>query len=180
MNKFFVLLILFIFFNNICLKCNAEEYLYILNEKELISCYERVLSDIDNSQVEILKSPLGVIIRFELDNPLQEMVELSSKTKNILRLIEKTLAKNKKTAIIEVHTDKNTLLRDSELKNWELSTIISNKIEDYFLKNNLSINRKNISSIGYGEFLPVKNTSNNGGKYYNRVDIILLCNINGE
>ena len=105
---------------------------------------------------------------------------MSAKTITNLKNIEKFLAKNKNPVIIEVHTDKDTLPKGINVKNWELSIVISNNIAHYILESCKGIHKETISSIGYGEFLPQKNTSNNGGKIANRVDIIVLCSINGE
>ena len=53
------------------------------------------------------------------------------------------------------------------------------EIEEILLKKG-RISHNQLKSVGYGEFLPSKNTPYNGGKNEGRVDIILLCNINGE
>ena len=57
---------------------------------------------------------------------------------------------------------------------------MANKIEAIITKPKGVVSQDRINSIGYGEFLPAKNTSNNGGKNSNRIDIIILCNISGE
>ena len=68
----------------------------------------------------------------------------------------------------------------NNLKKWEVSTVIANKIEAIITKPEGVIPQNRINSVGYGEFLPAKNTPNNGGNYLNRIDIIILCNISGE
>ena len=103
-------------------------------------------------------------------------VDTYKKTKKI----EYFLAKIKNPVIIEVHTEKKPLKDSYNLKNWEISSVIAGKIESIILKPRGNIELDRIDSVGYGEFLPVKNTSNNGGNYFNRVDIIILCNISGE
>ena len=89
------------------------------------------------------------------------------------------MAKFKNPVIIEVHTSKFPLETFENLKNWEISTIIANKIEAIMLERGY-ISSSQIKSIGYGEFLPSKNTPNNGVKNSGRVDIIILCSISGE
>ena len=94
--------------------------------------------------------------------------------------IKEFLSKIENPVIIEVHTENVSQSNTRFLKNWELSTVIANNIESVMLEQSDRDFRNRINSIGYGEFLPSKNTSNNGGKYANRVDIIILCNISGE
>lgn len=161
-------------------KIQSEEYLHILNDKNISNTYISAKTLIKSQKIVIQKEALGVNICFEIENPLNEYYNLSEETKNNLKNIEKFLAKNKNPVIIEVHTDKNNLPRGINLKNWELSTVISNNIEHYILSEFKNTNKINLLSIGYGEFLPQKNTSNNGGKFVNRVDIMVLCSINGE
>ena len=67
-----------------------------------------------------------------------------------------------------------------DLKKWEISTMMANNIEAIITKPAGRVEQSRVNSIGYGEFLPVKNTPNNGGKFLNRVDIMILCNIGGE
>lgn len=57
---------------------------------------------------------------------------------------------------------------------------MANNIEAIITKPFGTVEQNKINSIGYGEFLPAKNTSNNGGENSCRVDIIILCNIGGE
>ena len=90
------------------------------------------------------------------------------------------MAKIENPAIIEVHTSDFPSGEVVNLKKWEFSTIFANNIEAIITLPKGSINQNRINSIGYGEFLPQKNTSNNGGKNTNRVDIIILCNVSGE
>lgn len=83
-------------------------------------------------------------------------------------------------AIIEVHVNEIPKEGCKNLKKWEISTLIANKIESVILKPRGMIARDKIHSVGFGEFLPSKNTSNNGGNILNRVDIMILCDVNGE
>ena len=90
------------------------------------------------------------------------------------------MAKIENPAIIEVHIVDFPEEKISNLKKWEFSTVFANNIEAIITKPAGIIDQNKINSIGYGEFLPEKNTPNNGGKNTNRVDIIILCNISGE
>ena len=178
MKYFYVLLILILTFNITALKSFSMEFMYILNEENINSSYEKARETIIDTDIFLIKTPLGLIIRFEIEEPLREYEKLTPKTIKKLNKIENFLAKNKNPVIIEVHIDKKRM--HYYFKNWEITTVISNKIAD-FLKGNKNIKYENsIFSIGYGEFLPSNNTSNNGGKINNRVDIIILCNISGE
>ena len=161
--------------------CYAQEFLYILND----DCIDFLYSDAVKyfkkfSNFEVLKDPRGILLRFRIENPCTEFNRISTTTyKNILAA-EYFLAKIKNPAIIEVHTGKASCREQTNLKNWELSTVIANNIESIVLTPAGMLSRKRISSVGYGEFLPPKNTPNNGSKYLNRVDIIILCNVSGE
>ena len=97
-----------------------------------------------------------------------------------IKKIEYFLAKIENPAIIEVHTGDFSEEKLLNIKKWEYSTIIANDIEAIITEPRGSIPQKRINSVGYGEFLPAKNTPNNGGNYLNRIDIIVLCNISGE
>ena len=158
----------------------AERYQYILNDPCISEFYLEATKAIKDPEIHIFKEAFGLIIRFKIENPLEEFYNLSSETINFLEEIEYFLAKIKKSAIIEVHTEVFALESRRGIKNWELSTIIANNIERYLIQKSSTITKENIKSIGYGEFLPVKNTSNNGGKYSSRVDIIIPCSISGE
>lgn len=178
MKTFFILTIVFLVINQFNKYCYGNNYTYILNENTIEETYQKARKEINSTEILILKEARGILLRFKLDNPLEEYYELSNKTILNLKKIEIFLAKNKNPAIIEVHTGKKSI--HSYLKNWELATVISNKIEYCLKTNNILKYKNNISSVGYGEFLPANNTPNNGGEYINRVDIIVLCSISGE
>jgi len=177
--KYVILILLIICFTNIRF-INANEYKYTFNDNCINEYYAKAKYEINSSEITILREAIGIIIRFEIENPWQEYKILSSKTINLLNEIEYFLAKIKKPAIIEVHTEVFTFEKRRDFKNWELSTVIANNIESYLIQKSNVISKNNISSIGYGEFMPAKNTPNNGGKYSNRVDIIIPCSISGE
>ena len=90
------------------------------------------------------------------------------------------MAKIENPAIIEVHIENFPKKEGLNLKKWEISTIMANEIEAIITLPVGSVKQEQINSIGYGEFLPAKNTPNNGGENLNRIDIIILCNIIGE
>ena len=152
---------------------NSEDYLYVLNDKCINELYFVAEKHFRNSSIKVIKDPRGLILR-ELFQDSDN--QFYSKIKNI----EKFLAKIENPAIIEVHTGNFSEKSLSGLKKWELSTMLANDIEAMITKPFGSIPQKRINSVGYGEFLPAKNTPNNGGKYLNRIDIIVLCNISGE
>ena len=104
-----------------------------------------------------------------MDNSVKKLTE-----------IQYFLAKIQNSAIIEVRTANVKESKLNRLKNWEISTVIANNAERIILKSNADLDYTRIKSVGFGEFIPEKNTPYNGGKYSNRVDIIILCNISGE
>ena len=179
LQKHLLLTVIFFLFTNISTMC-AEKYQYILNDPSILKIHLEASETINHPEIFIIKDAIGIIIRFKIDNPIEELCWLSRKTINSLKEIEKFLAKIKKPAIIEVHTEKFVFDNRREIKNWEVSTIIANNIETFFIQNSNTISKEDIKSIGYGEFMPAKNTPNNGGKYSNRIDIIIPCSISGE
>lgn len=137
-----------------------------------------------STPIMVLHDPRGVVLRFELKNPIDEFQNITEETTQNILLVRNFLAKIKNPAIIEVHLEDFQNSANTKLKTWEISTVISNHIEALLLMSGDDIQPQQIKSVGYGEFLPsiflTKNTSYNGGKYLNRVDIIVLCNMNGE
>lgn len=176
MRKVILFLVLFLSFVNILL---AEEYIYILSDENLSDLYFGAKDYFKNTEMQVFKDVRGVVITFKLEDVLNEYSVISYKTLWNLEKIEYFLAKNKNPAIIEVHTAKFPLNNSLNLKNWEISTVVANRIEAILLKNG-RISQNQIKSIGYGEFLPSKNTPYNGVKNIGRVDIIILCSISGE
>lgn len=128
--------------------------------------------------ITVLHEIRGTVFRFELKNPEAEYHALSLDVYSKIKCIEYFLAKIKNPVIIEVHTNK--VPEGMNIRNWEFSSVIAGKIEDAFLCGVPKISSDRIYSIGYGEFMPDINTSNNGGKSSGRVDIIILSSISGE
>ena len=176
MQKVILLLILFLYFVNIVF---ADEYIYILSDVKLNDLYFSAKNYFENSEIRVFKDVRGVLITLTLEDILKEYPVISYKTLKNLEKVEYFLAKKKNPVIIEVHTAKFPLNNSLNLKNWEISTVLANRIETILLKSG-RISRGQIKSVGYGEFLPSKNTPYNGVKNSGRVDIILLCSISGE
>ena len=153
---------------------HSNEYQYILDDGCINELYFSAEKFFKNTDIKAFRDSRGIILRYEIKNILSEFY---SPDVNNYKKLENFLAKIENPAIIEVHTGD---FSSENLKNWEISTIIANNIEAIITKPYGSVDQNKINSVGYGEFLPAKNTSNNGGKYLNRVDIIVLCNISGE
>lgn len=172
-----ILIAVFIILSFYYTPVSAREYLYILNDSCINELHNKAQQALTNSQIDVIRDPLGIILRFELPHPEEEYKNLSVETTQRISAAISFLAKIKNPAIIEVHTENISKEKLKGHKNWEVSTVIANHIESVF-SSRLDYNR--IDSVGYGEFLPAKNTSNNGVNYPNRVDIIIICNISGE
>ncbi len=157
-------------------KIYTAEYIYILNDKCINDLWERASFEFKSSPINVLKDSRGIILRYEFEDPIQEFYNYNFEA---YKKVEYFLAKIENPAIIEVHTETFPNKRFKNIKKWEISTIMANNIEAIITKPYGNIEQNRINSIGYGEFLPA-NTSNNGGKKANRVDIIILCNIGGE
>ena len=170
MKKIFIKII---FLLTTCNYISAEENFYISSNKCINDLYSVAISTFSGTNIKVLRDPRGIVLRYQI------FTDNYSHYKN-LKVIEYFLAKIENPAIIEVHTEKKQGKESGNLKNWEFSTILANEIESSLISQNSKISRKRIKSVGYGEFLPIKNTPNNGGNYTNRIDIIILCNISGE
>lgn len=130
------------------------------------------------NNIEIIKDVRGVILRIKEDNLEDNYYGLTRNIMKKLDCIEYFLAKIKNPVIIEVHTRKLPL--NLGIKNWEFSSVIASNIGDYLLNSHAGILADRIMPVGFGEYMPDINTSNNGGKKSDRIDIIILYSINGE
>lgn len=172
-NVLIILIALFIYLS----PNNAHGYLYILNDKCINNLYDDATIFFKNTSISVIRDARGIILRYEFMNSDEEYFKPNIQ---IYKQLEDFLAKIGNPVIIEVHTAKKSGSQIINLKNWELSTVIANRIESFITEPFGAVIQSRIHSVGYGEFLPKKNPSNNGGKFLNRVDIIILCNINGE
>ena len=174
--KKFIIIYFFIALLTDCVLAN--DYKYILHDSCINALYNPAVICFKNTDISVVRTPQGIILTFELINPEQEFYCLSENMIEKMSKIEYFLAKIKNPVIIEVHIEDPFPNRPYGLKNWEVSTVIANNVEKEFRRSDKNI-RDRLHSVGYGEFLP-KNTSNNGGKLLNRIDIIILCKISGE
>ena len=158
----------------------AEEYLYILNDGCILDLYSKASGYFKNSPILVVKDPHGLLLRFEIKEVQNDCENLSADTYKKIKYIEQFLAKMNNPVIIEVHVNEIPEQCSKKYKKWEISTLIANNIESAVLLPKGKLARDKIHSVGFGEFSPPKNTSNNGGNYVNRVDIMILCDINGE
>ncbi len=160
--------------------CFAEEYLYILNDSCILDLYSNASEYFKNSPILVIKDPHGLLLRFEIVDIANNCKRLSADTYKKVKYVEQFLAKMNNPVIIEVHVNEIPENCARLHKKWEISTLIANNIESVILLPKGKLARNKIHSVGFGEFLPPKNTPNNGGNYINRVDIMILCDINGE
>ena len=157
----------------------CEDTKFILHDKCINILYRPAVVYFNNSGISVYRDSRGIILRFELEDVTEEYSNFSESTIKKLIKIQDFLAKIKNPAIIEVHIANILSENHGNLKKWEISAVIAGNIGQVLNTTNIQTNRQ-IFAVGYGEFLPVNNTSNNGGKNFNRVDIIILCNVNGE
>lgn len=157
----------------------AKEYVYIFNSPEINKIYNNAVEYFKSTQIFVDKEVRGVVLMFTIEDFEINSFNISDEILKKIEKIEYFLAKIKNPVIIEVHTAKIPIGELVNLKNWEISTIVANKIESILLQRG-QISQERIKSVGYGEFMPLKNTPNNGVKKSGRVDIIILCSINGE
>jgi len=156
----------------------AYGYEYIFNDRCINELYSSAVSEFRQTEIIVEKDSMGIILRFFVQNPVEEYKILSKKTVNNLEKIHLFLAKIENSAIIEVHTADS--VGKSGLKSWEISAVIAGRAEAEMRKLFGGAGYDRVSSVGYGEFFPAKNTPNKGVNYSNRIDIIVQCNISGE
>ena len=73
--------------------------------------------------------------------------------------------------VIENHTNCDNI--ENNLSNWELSSIRSSEISEYFLKH--GIDRDRVFDIGFGEKMPFyKNVSADNIELDNRIDFVII------
>ena len=176
MQKFKFFLILIASLVNISF---AREEMFIFKDKKINTLYSEINNSLNDFEIRVYKDVRGIVLTFYIEDILQEYSQLSEKTLKKIEKIEYFLAKFKNPVIIEVHTENFSSNVYSNLKKWEITTVVANEIEAILLRHG-EVSRERIKSIGYGEFLPSKNTPYNGVKNTGRVDIIILCNISGE
>lgn len=176
MRKIYITIFIFFLTTNISL---SKEFVFIFNDADFNKLYSLTVNEFKTSEAHIYKEIRGITISYPLEKIVDNNFNFPYESLKILEKIEYFLAKIKNPVIIEVHTTKIPLGITTSFKNWEISTVIANKIEAILLDNG-KISQTRIKSVGYGEFLPSKNTPNNGVKNKGRVDIIILCNISGE
>lgn len=176
MKKYFILLFCLLIFS----PSRASENGKILSDICSVDLYNQTENYFkNNDDITTIRDIRGIILRFELKDSSKNYYNLSRDTLNKIKQINNFLAKIKNPVIIEVHTSE--VPKGMRIKNWEFSTVIANNIEEVFIKITPKIQRNRVFAVGYGEFLPEeKNTPYNGGKFTDRVDIIILCKINGD
>lgn len=161
---------------NLILPAFAEEVKFILHDSCINNLYKPAALYFENSEIYVIRDSRGIILRFGLVEPETEYRCLTDKTLEKIQKVGVFLAKIKNPVIIEVHVAD---FKNNSIKNWEVSAIIAGRLVQMICLIDKQL-KDRISSVGFGEFLPAKNTSNNGGNFSNRVDIIILCNISGE
>lgn len=171
--------LLLIFSLNISVILAENAPIYVLNETEISDIYERVQKGVaDCKDLEVRREIRGVVISIKLTHPEENYYKITPELEEKLLCIEYFLAKIKNPVIIEVHTDK--VPAGIKMKNWEFSSVIAGNTGEILLKRGPKIPAERVYPVGYGEFMPHINTSNNGGNNNNRIDIIIQSSISGE
>lgn len=75
---------------------------------------------------------------------------------------------------VEGHTDNVAINTDYFHSNWQLSSVRAANVVEFLITQG-SVSPGRLSSVGYGEYRPIKNNDNEEGKSSNRrVDIVIL------
>ena len=153
----------------------ADEESFVLHDKCITNLFIPAKEYFAGTDICVLRDAHGIILRFKIENPEEEYKKLNCYTKDKLLKIVHFLSEIKNTVIVRVHTGNFAKQTTKELKNWEISTIIANNIEQFLYNSSNNMDKNRVSSVGFGEFLPVVPPDNTGCDNQNRVDIIILC-----
>ena len=155
----------------------ADEDSFVLHDKCITNLFVPANEYFTGTDICVLRDAHGIILRFKIENPKEEYKKLGNHTKDNLVKIVKFLSEIKNTVIVRVHIGNFSKNTTKELKNWEISTIIANNIEQFLYNSSDSISKNRISSVGFGEFLPIISPDKSICDNQDRVDIIILCNV---
>lgn len=77
---------------------------------------------------------------------------------------------------VEGHTDNVAINTESFHSNWQLSSVRASNVVEFLITQG-NVNPERLSSVGYGEYRPIKTNNTEEGKSSNRrVDILILNN----
>lgn len=117
----------------------------------------------------------GLVIRMENSILFDSgKADIKPEARSILIKIGQTLNKMENYIRVEGHTD-NIPIRSSSFKsNWDLSAMRATNVVELFV-NESKISPARLSEVGYGEYRPVADNSNEAGRAKNRrVDIVII------
>jgi chemotaxis protein MotB len=166
--------------NNVDISTQNNKSLQLLNSNKESAEFNNIENLIENklsnvNGLSITRESRGLIIRLKdavLFDAGSDIIKVNAqitldKLAGVLKDIPNSIR-------IEGHTDNKPINTARFPSNWELSTARSTNIVRYLI-NKHKFNPKNLSAVGYGEYMPLKNNPNNKDQSANRrVDIVIL------
>lgn len=159
-----------------------EETLKALNEAEKLADIKNKVDElVENSElkgsVTTSIQERGLLISFN-DSVLFNSGDANIKTDwyNKLVSISKILNEIDNYIRVEGHTDNIAINNENFHSNWQLSSARASNVVEFLISQG-SVKPERLSSVGYGEYRPVKGNDTDGGRSANRrVDILILNN----
>ncbi len=153
----------------------SEEILKERRQLQLVSeQFEDVLQPyIENDLIEVKKNDFW--IELEMNSQLLFLsgeAELSSKAIPVLKKVAEVIRRLPNVINIEGHTDDIPIDTLEFPSNWDLSSARATSVVREFVHNRIS--PKRLSAVGYGEFHPVADNTNENGRIKNRRVVLVL------
>jgi chemotaxis protein MotB len=150
----------------------------ILKERRLLQMVSEQFEDVlqpyvENDLVEVKRHDFW--IELEMNSQLLFLsgeAELSSKAIPVLKKVAEVVRILPNVINIEGHTDTVPINTVEFPSNWDLSSARATSVVREFVKNGISEQR--LSAVGYGEFHPVADNNNEGGRFKNRRVVLVL------
>jgi chemotaxis protein MotB len=141
--------------------------------KEIDELIQDELSEL-RDQVSVEASDNEVIIRLMGESTFDSgKAEIRPRLKPLLQKIAQVLQTSKGNIIIAGHTDNVPIVKGPYKTNLRLSTARASAVAEYFI-DRAGIDPRRISTMGFGEYRPIKsNDTAEGRKKNRRVEIIL-------
>lgn len=115
--------------------------------------------------------PRGLVVSIDSSVFFEEGYdEILESSKPVLSNIAQILKSLNNDCIVEGNTEFYTYQNSEYQSNWELSIVRAEKITDYLIKTE-QVNPLSITSVGFGEFEPIKNGI---GIKNDRIDFVII------
>ena len=124
--------------------------------------------------VAYTKVPRGLIVSIEESMLFNKgSVQIRQDGYKILDCFVAVLSQFDNRCVVESHTEENFSENSEYKEDWEISIRRANAISDY-LVNKGKLAQERIFPLGFGEFMPYKETVSKIGFFDNRIDFVII------